>query len=159
MRSKHRWKFVYIYIIAALSIVLGFTIVLSAWPYDDVRYGAPKSTVLTPVVHQGGLLTLQNPSFCNDNQDVTIERWAVLVDDKNQQLGAYELFSVQFFNKGRGLQCSAPSVNTLTLPNYVIGVNGTRGRFLLHQIIKYQPNPVKTVTVDHWSTPFLVIPN
>jgi hypothetical protein len=148
-----------LYSLVLLSVMVLGLVVAMAWPYNDVRFGSNTSTVLNPVVTQGGNLTVRNPSYCNDDQDITIERWAEVLDDNDNPVAAYELFDARFLNEGNGLVCFEPSIGTITLPNYVIGANGEPGRFRLHQIIRYMANPVNEVEVEVWSTPFLVLPS
>ena len=156
-RPKQRAAEIMLWCIMALTMISALIIVARVWPYDDVRFGSPVSVVVNPVVNQGGPVTLKNSSFCNDNQDTLIERWADVLDDNDNVIASYELFSIQFFNRGNGLYCAAPTSNTLTLPNYVTGPNGENGRFSIRQVISYHPNPVRTVTVTVTSTPFRVI--
>lgn len=158
-RFKHRAAHFVLWALVAASIAMTGLIVAMVWPYNDVRFGSNTSTVLTPVVTQGGNLTVQNPSYCNDNQDIEIDRWAEVLNNDDQPVAAFELFNIQFKNRGNGLVCFEPNISTITLPNYVIGANGEPGRFRLHQVIRYWPNPVNEVEVEVWSEPFLVVPD
>jgi hypothetical protein len=147
-------------ILLAIVVLTGVFAVLFiglVWPYNDVRFGSEISTIQNPVVEQGGTLFIQNPSFCNDNQDTYIERWADLLDKEGKPIGSYEMFGIQFFNKGNGLICQEPAINALVLPNYIAGVNGEIGFFRIRQIILYHPNPVRTVYVTTTTTTFMVV--
>jgi hypothetical protein len=145
-------------VLLGLTILMCMVILALVWPYNDVRFGSPTSVVQNPVVKQGGVVFVENPWFCNDNQNTVVERWVDVLDKDDKPIGSYEMFSVQFFRAGTGLNCQKPAVSAFTLPNYVIGVNGAAGRFRLRQVISYKPNPVKTVYVDLLSTPFVVLP-
>lgn len=156
---RRRLAHLYLYALVGLTVIILGLVVAMVWPYNDVRFGSSTSRVLTPVVTQGGTLTVQNPSYCNDDKDITIQRWAEVLNNENTPVAAFELFDVQFFNEGNGLVCFEPSVSSITLPNYVIGANGEPGRFRLHQVVSYFGNPVNEVEVEIWSEPFLVVPD
>jgi hypothetical protein len=143
--------------IVVLTAIFALLFIGLVWPYNDVRFGSTTSVVQTPVVEQGGQVVLSNPSFCNDDRDTYVERWADLLNDKDVPIASYELFSLRFFNKGNGIVCYEPAVNSLTLPNYVIGINGGNGRFRIRQVTYYYPNVVRTVSIETLSTPFIVV--
>jgi hypothetical protein len=128
------------------------------WPYNDLRVGSPISKVLTPVVVQGGELEIENPSFCIDDQDVTVERWAEILDEKGAPIGALQIFDLKYLLAGRGLFCQAPAIGRLTLPNYIIGPDGTAAEFRLHSTYRYMGNFVNEVEVETWSETFIVVP-
>ena len=147
--------------IVIMTIGVGLGIVAMVWPYDDVRYGSAESEVLNPdeTVQQGGVLITTNPSFCVDNQDVTIERWADRLDKDGNILASFQMFTIVFRGAGLGLKCYIPSLNKLTLPNYVVSADGTKAHFRLRQYLSYHPNFLRTVTLQTSSTDFIVVPN
>ena len=160
--KKHQPKKWALYGMMALLLALtGFMVVAIIWlirPYDLVRFGDPTSTVLTTTVPQGGNIVVQNPSFCVDDVDTTVERWADALDKEGRVVASFQMYSIEFFGKGRGLVCNSPSVVTVALPNYVIGMDGGAGTFKLRQVISYRPNPVRIVKVDLQTTAFVVLP-
>lgn len=142
-------------------ILMGCMVLAIFWlvrPYDSVRFGDPISTVLTKTVPQGGTIVMVNPSFCVDDVDVSVERWADYFDYDGKRLASFQMYNLELYGKGDGLVCNSPSTSTLTLPNYVIGLNGDRGIFKIRQVFTYRPNPVRVVTIDIVTTAFEVVP-
>jgi hypothetical protein len=153
-------KWALIALMVPLLALTAYMIVCIVWllrPYDEVRFGSDESEVLQDTVIQGQQLTVRNPSFCVDNVDTHVERWADAYDDDGVRVASFQMFSVEFYGEGRGERCSSPSIVTITLPNYVVGTGPTE--FRLRQIITYRPNPVRVVTVDVTTEPFTLIPN
>lgn len=147
-------------VLLGLSAVVVVLTVALLWPYDDVRFPAGPEGHATPmIVEQGGTVTITRPEFCNDNQDIRVTRWAERYDDAGRISAAFELPAVEFYNGGQGLQCFAPSMSSLTLPNYVIGPNGAASVFRLRFETTYRPNAVRVVSVSSWTTRFTVVPS
>ena len=156
---RHFAKYIALGVLIGLIAMMALIIFWLVRPYNDVYFGSSSWEVSPKVVEQGGEITLINPSYCNNNQNVWVERWAQILNDKGEVVAAYQLFGVQFLQEGRGFKCFVPSEAKITLPNYVVGPQGRVARFQMHQELFYKPNPVRTVVVSITSDPFVILPN
>lgn len=156
--AKHRLARLIPAVLALASLLMGFVLFQTLRPYDSVRFPEGNvSTVEPQTVEAGGLLTTTFPAYCNDGVDTLIRRQAeVLVD--GEVIAAFELPAVSFTAPAEPF-CASPIVQSIRLPNYVVGQSATEpGTFRLRNEISYRPNPFQEVTVVAFSDPFQVQP-
>lgn len=156
--SRHLSRYILLLVIIVLTVFFLHLIMLWVRPYNDVYFLADTSLVRTKVIPQGGELILENAGYCNNNQDISVDRWVDVVEPDGRVSGSYQIPIIQFFQKGLGNVCFTPIMSKLTMPSYVIGPNNTAANFKLRQILSYKPNVVKTVYVHVESEVFRIIP-
>jgi len=158
MTNRHRFHAIVWPLIGAGLIALIVTLYLLVRPYNDVVYGGGDSTVTPSTISRGGTITLSRESYCNNNRDVMVERWADRIAPDGRVTASLSLPPVQFFNAGQGLSCFAPAVSAIVIPDYIPAVNGEPTQYRLRFITTYKPNWVRTVEVVSFSEPFTITP-
>lgn len=144
--------------LGGLGVVFAFITFALVRPYNDVRFPQGNvGTVEPQTVKEGGVVTVTYPAYCNDNQDVMVQRWADRYYN-GKVVASFSLPPIQFFNKGNGLVCFEPSVSRVTLPNYVAAQSADTAVFRLRLITIYKPNPIRTVRVESFTQTFTVTP-
>lgn len=154
---KHRIADAVLMAVTLAVLVVGLLLVGLLWPYDDVRFpGGNVGTVEPQTIRPGGNITVTWPSYCNDGRATYVERYAdVLVD--GEPVAAFELPALMF-PAPDGPVCVEPTVQTVTIPNYVVGPGNRPTQFRLRNEIQYKPNPIRTVTVVAVTEPFTIRP-
>ena len=158
LKVRRLSRYVLLLTIVLLTVFFLHLVMLWVRPYNEVYFLADTSLVKTKVVVQGGELELENAGYCNNNQDISVDRWMDVVGPDGRVSGSYQIPTIEFFQKGLGDVCYTPIRTKLTLPIYVLGPNNTASNFRMRQIISYKPNAVKTVYVHVQSEVFRIIP-
>ena len=139
---------------AAIGLMLFWLL----YPYDLVTFRGDPGLATPKVVEQGGVVTVTRDEFCNNGTDISVHRWADRYDSDGNVTASFDLGIVEFYNLTGEPVCFSPSSAGITLPNFVVGPNGSSGVFRLRLVTTYKPNPIRTVEITTTSTPFTVLP-
>jgi hypothetical protein len=158
--TKHR--------VAAVALLVT-SVLIAAWlfallrPYDAVRFPPAPATVTPSVIKAGGEVTLTREAYCNDGVDITLTRWADRIDEHGRVTASLSLPPVQFYPAGPA--CVAPSVQRIVIPDYIKAAPAVPGgpdvptKYRLRFETSYQANPIRVVTVESLSEPFVILPS
>jgi len=149
------------WVTGALALTGAILALLLFWllrPYDLVTFKGDPGVATPQVVEQGGVVTVTREEFCNNGTDIAVHRWADRYDSDGNVTASFDLGIVEFYNLTGEPVCFSPSSAGITLPNFVVGPNGSRGVFRLRLVTTYKPNPIRTVEITTTSTPFTVLP-